>query len=246
MKWSGARISRIVLACGLLGLVAAACGRHPKPAPASFGNLDSLVRNSKGDAKVWFHVARAVIGGDSTVAVHASELLAHAGPAALPAVRLLLRRFDSRSQRLGAYALGSIGPAGEPAIADLIPLMGGPDSAVANMADWSLTRIAPEHAPRLLTLAHDLRYGDDGTRVEAALALKQIDADLEPVCPLLVLRLADPSPPVRAAAFGALDRAGASLLPCLQQPRNEADPMVRAATRLLRIRIGGGGGGLGS
>jgi hypothetical protein len=119
--------------------------------------------------------------------------------------------------------------------------MGGADSSAANMADWSLTRIAPAHPPRLLTLVHDLRYGDEQTRVEAALSLKQLEVDLAPVCPLLVLRLADSSAPVRAAAFAALDKAGASVLPCLQYPRNEADPVIRSAVRLLRIRHSGGG-----
>lgn len=241
MNWFDTRTARFTVGCGMLAVLAVACTRPAKPAPTSFGNLDSLVKAAKGDAKVWPKVATAVIHGDSAVAVHASELLAHAGPAGLPAIRRLLRELNPRSQRLGAYALGSVGAAGEPAVADLIPLMGGADSSVANMADWSLTRIAPPHPPRLLTLAHDLRYGDEGTRLEAALGLKQIDADLAPVCPLLVAHLADPSPGVRGAAFAALDKAGASVLACLQQPRNETDPMIRAATRLLRIGLDDGG-----
>jgi HEAT repeat protein len=235
-----ARRSRSALKSGLLAILMAACAHPATPAAASFGNLDSLVRAAKGDDKVWSHVAAAVIRGDSAVAIHASELLAHAGPAGLPAVRRLLRQPDFRSQRLGAYALGSLGATGEPAVADLIPLVGGADSSVANMADWSATRIAPQNPPRLLTLAHDLRYGGEETRLEAVLALKRIDADLEPVCPLLVLRLADPNPAVRRAAFTALDRAGASVGPCLQHPRNQTVPFIRAATRLLRIRMNGG------
>jgi hypothetical protein len=236
-----AGIPHRLLGRGLLTVLMMGCARPSKPPAVSFGNLDSLVKASKGDARAWSRVAAAVVHGDSAVAVHASELLAHAGPAGLPAIRSLLQEFDPRSQRLGAYALGSLGAAGVPAVADLIPLMGGTDSSVANMADWSLTRIAPSHPPRLLTLAHDLRYGDEQTRVEAALTLKQVEADLAPVCPLLVLRLADASAPVRGAAFAALDNAGASVLPCLQHPRNEVNPVVRSAVRLLRIRRGGGG-----
>ncbi len=241
MNWLDPRTARLVLGCGLLALVMGGCGRPVKPAPGSFGNLDSLVRVAKTDGKVWSRVAAAVTLGDSAVAIHASELLAHAGPAALPAVRHLLGQPDARSQLLGAYALGSLGRVGEPAVPDLIPLMGGADSSVANMADWSVTRIAPQNPPRLLTLARDIRYGDDGVRLEAVLALKRFDGDLDPVCPLLVSRLADPSPAVRSAAFAVLDRAGATVLPCLRHPRNETNPMVRSATLLLRIRSDGGG-----
>lgn len=241
MNWSGARPLRTAWLCTVLALFGIGCTRRPAKPIASFGNLDSLVKASNGDPKVWAHVATAVIHGDSAEAVHASELLAHADSAALPAIRRLLREPDPRSQRLGAYALGSLGAAGEPAVRELIPLMGGADSAVANMADWSLTRIAPPHTPKLLSLGHDLRYGDEGTRLAAALALGQGEEDVSPVCPLLVQHLADASAGVRGAVFRVLQNAGSSVLPCLQRPANEADPMIRAATRLLRIRLDPGG-----
>jgi HEAT repeat protein len=232
---------RSLFACGVLVASIGACDSPPTPAPTSFVNLDSLVKAANGDPGVWPRVATALIHGDSMAAVHAAELLAHAGPAALPAIRRLLRELDPRSQRLGAYALGSLGPAGAPALRDLIPLLGGADSTVANMADWSLSRIAPAREPPLLSLARDLRYGDDGVRLDAALNLKQVTDDVEPVCPLLVQRLADPSPAVRGAAFAVLEKAGATVLRCLQQPRPDADPEIRAAVRLLRIRVEGGG-----
>ncbi len=241
MFWSGARPLRTARLGFVGAILVFGCSRPPAKAVASFGNLDSLVKASPADGKTWSRVATAVIHGDSAQAAHAAELLVRAGPVALPAIRRLLQEPDARSQRLGAYALGSLGPAGEPAVHELIPLMGGADSAVANMADWSLTRIAPAHAPKLLGLGHDLRYGDEGTRLAAALALGQSQDDVSPVCPLLVQHLADSSPGVRGAAFRVLQNAGASVLPCLQRPANEADPMIRAATRLLRIRLESGG-----
>src|SRR5215472_13544714 len=85
---------------------------------------------------------------------------------------------DPLQRRLGAYALGEIGPAATEAVSDLAAALQDPVAFVRVLAAWHLGRLGPAFPgiePALLPLRQLAADMDPSVRVEAALALGMLE-----------------------------------------------------------------------
>ena len=176
-------------------------GLGPTAKPA----LDSLVKGLADSDPVYFSdaaMALAAIGSSAAEAVPQLHAM------------LLKATRASNDDTLGlaysaAYALGSIGTAAKPAVADLISLSASKDEMLATVAVWATLKIQPEDASLFTTavplLRKALRGDREIVRLEAAVALGDIGTAAETAVPILELVAEDdPVQSVRSAAKQAL------------------------------------------
>ena len=176
-------------------------GLGPTAKPA----LDSLVKGLADSDPVYCSdaaMALAAIGSSAAEAVPQLHAM------------LLKATRASNDDTLGlaysaAYALGSIGTAAKPAVADLISLSASKDEMLATVAVWATLKIQPEDASLFTTavplLRKALRGDREIVRLEAAVALGDIGTAAETAVPILELVAEDdPVQSVRSAAKQAL------------------------------------------
>ena len=173
--------------------ILAALGPAAKPAVAdmikSLADADPAVR---GDAAA----AIAAIGPDAAAAV--------------PSLAKMLADDGAQSAKYpAAYALGCIGPAAKPAVAQLRALAASPDEVLATVALWSALKIEPGDKSlfdlAIPALRKAARAEREVVRMEAVVALGEIGPEAASAIPILELvSEEDPSKPVRSAAATAL------------------------------------------
>lgn len=121
-----------------------------------------------------------------------------------------LRSRDPLERRLGAYALGEIGPEAEESVSTLGDVLGDSESFVRVWAAASLARITPENpAPALSALVQALKDEEYFVRSLAAWHLSRLPHDLpglEEVVPELKKLEEDPDRNVRVECCAALRR----------------------------------------
>lgn len=230
-------------------LCARALGNLGPAAQAQLPALDALLNGDDAELRVVASLARWKITGDVTalrpltealtrgppaVAFEAALALREIGPAARPAVGLLvqtLRHPDADVRRAAASTLAGLGSA------SLSPLAAALGQAEPNfdrvLAAEILGRIAAQ-------LQRDTIARPGATDPERAAALAQCEREIAP--PLAPL-LGDPLPDVRAAAAHALAQVGPPALPLLMTALGEGSPAARAAAadglRALEPRLQG-------
>ena len=135
-----------------------------------------------------------------------------------------------------AYALGAIG---EPAVSQLIEVLGVEDQIMRRMAAYALAAVG---APAVPALSEALEHTEETVRVEATYALAQIGDAVEPAIPALMERAKDENVEVRrylAEAFGSLGQAAAPTVPVLcDMLTSDDDGHARFEAALALAQIG--------
>jgi len=171
----------------------------------------------------------------------AVRAIAALGPAAGPALPVLVRatRDENEEVRFWAVtAIGGVGPAARSAALPLVTVMADDVRRVQEAARRALEALGPAATPVLLPL---LGSRDPWLRANAAEALGVLRDPRGRVVPELIARLADDSLWVRASAAWALGqigpaaRAGAKPLAHLLQEELRHDPALTSATARFRV-----------
>lgn len=119
-----------------------------------------------------------------------------------------LKDTDAKVRRRGAYALGQIGPAAAPAVADLGTALADRQLEVAWYAADALGRIGPEASPagKALMGVIEEQPGDTVLRRNAVIALGRIGPKAKDALPVLEKLLKSDDAETRVAAAEALRR----------------------------------------
>ena len=164
----------------------------------------------------------------------ASEEVASLGARALPAVQRVLRDHNAEAERIKAAlkAAGIIGQAAAPAIPDVAALLAEP--GVTSEAAIALSYMGREAFP---PLRDALKSEDAIVRREALRSIGKLKQraplELEVVLPLLLAKMADPDPGVRAVRatyLGIIHEGAEEAVPALIKGLADQDAEVRRAS----------------
>jgi HEAT repeat protein/lysophospholipase L1-like esterase len=182
--------------------------------------------------------------GDPSESVRASaaQALARLGPTAedVPALARALESEDRYVAAYGAWSLGNLGAAAEPAVPDLVRALAR-DETNAVVAG-ALARVGPAAKAAVPELVKALASQDDGRRWRAARTLGRIGPAAEPAVEALTGALGDPNGVVRAHAARALGRIGPAAKPAaaaLQRATGDREEGVRDEARRALDRLRG-------
>ena len=131
-------------------------------------------------------------------------------------------------RRNSARALGALGPAARPAVAELARLLDDPDATARVNAAGALWQI-DRHGRAIPVLLEMLRQPTGPAPYQAADRLGRIGQVPESALVGLVDALGHPSADVRRAASRSLGRIGPTVVPRLARPLNVSDESVRLA-----------------
>ena len=129
--------------------------------------------------------------------------LANLGDSVVPLLSQSLADQSADRRRVAAYALGSMGPAAIPAVANLAKALKAEDTATRKLAARALGKIGPAAKTSLAQLEAALVDNDPTVRIEIALATWHVSGDAKHVA-VIVQTLSDESPNVREIACQTL------------------------------------------
>jgi CubicO group peptidase (beta-lactamase class C family) len=155
----------------------------------------------------------------------------------IPSLIRALADSDAIVRENAAEALGSWGPAAEPAIPALVMLLSDNDPFVSGKAADALSRIGKGSVPRLISA---LRDGGSNIRWCAAIALGKIGVDAREAVPMLAGALCDTDDNVRwsaVVALGGMRTLAREAIPALIRCLHDRDEDVRRGADMARDAI---------
>jgi HEAT repeat protein len=166
--------------------------------------------------------------------------LGEIGPQAAPGVEAIVQRLESDeimgARYAAAFALGSIGQAGEEVNRPLVDAARGEDVVLRTISLWALAKLNPDEE-RVVRYAAEqivanLASEDPQVRGVAARALDDFDDHLDLIAPALVGLLSDADPTVIGNALNALASIGPHIAPRMGEALKNPD-LRHYATRVL-------------
>ena len=151
-------------------------------------------------------LCRCLTAPEDDLRAVASFALARIGPAAVPALRLMLQFSDPRTVASAVGALSQFGPAARESLADLEALAPRAPLAVQLACAAAMARIGGDANRGLSLLLRALDHADPPVRKQSLERITELGPAAHAAIPRILECAADPAPEVRAAGALTLGR----------------------------------------
>jgi HEAT repeat protein len=190
-------------------------------------------------------LCRCLTAPEDDLRAVASFALARIGPAAVPALRLMLQFSDPRTVASAVGALSQIGPEARESLADLEALAPRAPLAVQMACAAAVARISGDASRGLPLLVWALDHADPLVRKQALERITELGPAAHPAIPRILERAADPAPEVRAAGaltLGRIRAPASDAVPLMVRLLDDASPEVRMNAMIVLASYGNAAG----
>jgi HEAT repeat protein len=186
-------------------------------------------------------LCRCLTAPEDDLRAVASFALARIGPAAVPALRLMLQFSDPRTVASAVGALSQIGPAARESLADLEALAPRASLAVQMACAAAVARISGDASRGLPLLLRTLDHPDPSVRKQSLERITELGPAAHAAIPRILECAADPAPEVRAAGaltLGRIRAPASDAVPPMTRLLDDASPEVRMNAMIVLASYG--------
>jgi HEAT repeat protein len=190
-------------------------------------------------------LCRCLTAPEDDLRAVAAFALARIGPAAVPALRLMLQFSDPRTVASAVGALSQIGPAARESLTDLEALAPRAPLAVQMACAAAVARISGDASRGLPLLLRTLDHPDPPVRKQSLERITELGPAAHAAIPRILECVADPAPEVRAAGaltLGRIRAPASDVVPPMTRLLDDASPEVRMNAMIVLASYGNAAG----